>query len=72
MKTLIYFNSSDKPDNIGQSQLVDSIDEFIQNAGLVNALIEDGKLFFDKYINEFYEPVKGYAMIFQVPNDFQN
>lgn len=74
MKTLIYFNLPDKPDNIGQSQLVDDVQAFIRErqVSMPDALIEGNKLTFTKAISEDNEVVRGYAMLFEVPDDFNN
>jgi len=74
MKTLIYFNASDKPENMGQSQLTDSIENWLSERAdiLVDYDVTDNVLSFTKAISEDNEIIRGYALIFQVPNDFQN
>ena len=74
MKTLIYFNANDKPENVGQSQLVDSIQTFIDERRdlFIDVLIQGNVLSYTKAISEDNEVVRGYAMIFEVPDDFQN
>lgn len=69
MKTLIYFNAPDKPENMGQSQLTDNIEAFlIEHINeLPNANIEQGILTFDKY-----DDTIGYAITVNVPNNFEN
>ena len=64
MKKLIYFNLNGKPENIGQSQLVDDVNLFIseRTEELPNAEVIKNKIKFDG----------GYAIILDVPSDFQN
>lgn len=72
MNTLIYFNALDKPDNIGISQLTDNLQQFIDERlnVFVNYAIVGNKIEFD-YQHEG-ETKRGYALFFDVPNDFQN
>lgn len=75
MKTLIYFNAPDAPEGVGQSQKLEgTIQEYLDanSSKFVDALIEGNKLTFTKAISEENEPIKGYALIFEVPDDFQN
>lgn len=72
-KKLIYFNADDKPLNMGQSQLIesDSLQSFIKQRKelLPSAKIVGNKLFFytiDSIKREHY------AIIVDVPNDFEN
>jgi hypothetical protein len=64
MKKLIYFNSPSKPENMGISQLVDDVNEFINERSkeLPNAEIIDNTIKFDG----------GYAVFIEVPADFEN
>ena len=64
MKKLIYFNTIGKPENIGQSQLVDDINQFIaeRSEELPNAQVVGNTIQFDG----------GYAVFIEVPSDFQN
>ena len=74
MKTLIYFNATDTPEGVGQSQMLEgTVEDFIQvnQSKFIEPIIENDMLTFTKLITES-EVIKGYAMIFQVPNDFQN
>lgn len=68
MKTFIYFNLKDKPENMGQSQLTDDLELFIKTNSeiLVNAKVDGNKLIFDK------EEGQGYAIVSNVPEDFEN
>ena len=67
--TLIYFNSPDKPENIGISQLTNDLQLFIDERLniFVNYDIVGNQIQFD--VNE---EKRGYALFFDVPNDFQN
>lgn len=67
--TLIYFNAPDKPENIGISQLTDNLQQFIDERLniFVNYVIVGNQIQFD--VNE---EKRGYALFFDVPNDFQN
>lgn len=69
MNTLIYFNAPDKPENIGISQLTDNLQQFIDERLniFVNYAIVGNQIQFD--VNE---EKRGYALFFDVPNDFQN
>lgn len=71
---LIYFNLIDKPENIGQSQLIESIEQFIQERKdiLKDAYIDGNKLIFLKGVDLDNNAIYGYALIFDVPNDFNN
>lgn len=64
MKKLIYFNAPSKPENMGITQLVDDINDFISERfqELPNAKIVDNTIQFDG----------GYAIFTDVPEDFQN
>lgn len=64
MKTLIYFNLKDKPENMGQSQLTDDVKYFAEQ--LKNAKIEEKQITFD------IEDRRGYAVTIVVPEDFEN
>jgi hypothetical protein len=74
MKILLYFNAIDTPEGVGQSQMLDgTIEEFIEanETKFIEPIIENDMLTFTKSITES-EVITGYAMIFQVPNDFKN
>jgi hypothetical protein len=64
MKKLIYFNAPSKPENMGISQLVDDINQFIVDRAeeLPNAEIIGNVINFDG----------GYAVFIDVPSDFLN
>lgn len=72
MKKHIYFNLADKPANMGQSQLTDDIDTFLEERKdiLVNAKVEDGELTFD--VSDEGGVRRGFATIEDVSDDFQN
>lgn len=69
MKKHIYFKLQDTPTNMGQSQLVEDVNDFISERSeiLKNAKIESNKLIFTKE-----DGTEGYAIITNVPDDFQN
>lgn len=68
MKTFIYFNLKDKPENMGQSQLTNNLEQFLEDNAkiLPNAKLDGNKLIFDK------EEGQGYAIVSDVPEDFEN
>ena len=69
MKTLIYFNRPDCPENMGISQLTDDVKTFLTERAdiLINPKIVDN-------IIEFTKPddSTGFAIITNVPDEFQN
>lgn len=69
MKTLIYFNAPDKPENMGISQLTDDVQQFLADRSdiLINPIIVGDILEFENT-----EGQKGYAVMAQTPNTFQN
>ena len=69
MKTLIYFNAPDKPENMGISQLTDNVQQFLAERSdiLINPIIVGDILEFENT-----EGKKGYAVMAQTPNTFQN
>ena len=77
MKSFIYFNSPDVPEGMGQSQLADNLQEFIDThtEQLPNAVLQGNLLVFDKNsFDEFGELLSttGYAVVSDVPDTFQN
>lgn len=64
MKILIYFNANGKPENMGQSQLVDDVNQFVVNR--VEEL-PDAKI-----VGNQIQFTGGYAVFVEVPVDFQN
>jgi hypothetical protein len=75
MKILLYFNASDTPEGVGQSQKLEgTIDEFIElnETKFINPVIENNMLTFTKSLDENNEIITGYAMIFEVPDNFEN
>jgi len=74
MKTLIYFNRPDCPDNMGISQLTDDLNQFLADRSLiiVNPTINKNILTFDKPANEEGVVERGYAILTETPEDFQN
>lgn len=73
MNTLIYFNAPDKPSNMGISQLTDNLQQFLAERSdiLVDPIVLSDRFTFTKEIID-EQPVRGYALFFQVPNDFEN
>lgn len=74
MAKLIYFNGKDLIDGVGQSQKVESVEAFIDlnRSKFADVLITGNVISFTKAMSEENEPIKGYALIFDVPNDFEN
>lgn len=74
MKTLIYFNRPDCPENMGISQLTDDLQQFLADRAsiIVNPIINGDILTFDKPENEEGVVERGYAMLTETPDDFQN
>jgi hypothetical protein len=74
MKTLIYFNRPDCPDNMGISQLTDNLNQFLADRSsiIVNPTISNNILTFDKQANEEGIVERGYAILTETPEDFQN
>lgn len=82
-KVLIYFNAPDKPENMGQSQLTADISQFLAERAnvLVDATIDGDRIHFTKDYDIVLDaegnevsrtPVRGFAIITTVPDDFQN
>lgn len=71
MKKHIYFNLADKPANMGQSQMVEEsqLTSFLEERKelLPDAKIVGNRLTFTKPDGE-----EGFAMVTDVPDDFQN
>ena len=69
MKTLIYFNAPDKPKNMGISQLTYNVQDFLAERSdvLINSTITDNILDFENP-----DGIKGYAVMMEVPEDFEN
>lgn len=84
MKTLIYFNRPDCPDNMGISQLTDDLNQFLAERTdiIINPIINGNILTFDKSIIEdgVIVPLRnndgivetGYAVLIETPETFQN
>lgn len=74
MKTLIYFNRPDCPENMGISQLTDDLQQFLadRTSIIINPIINGDILTFDKPENEEGIVERGYAMLTETPDDFQN
>lgn len=74
MKTLIYFNRPDCPENMGISQLTDDVQTFLAERSdiLINPVITGNILEFTKGYNEQEEPILGYAIMTETPEDFEN
>ena len=69
MKTLIYFNRPDCPPNMGISQLTDDVQTFLAERSdiLINPNIVGNILEFENT-----EGTKGYAVMTETPEDFEN
>jgi len=69
MKTLIYFNRLDAIDNVGISQLTEDLSAFLSDRAdlIINPIILSDRFTFEKA-----DGSEGYALIFQVPNYFNN
>lgn len=77
MKKHIFFNLADKPANMGQSQLSDDALKFAKErkAELPNPKIEGNRLTFDVAVTAEGEEAttrRGFAMVTEVEDDFQN
>lgn len=74
MKTLIYFNRPDCPENMGISQLTDDLQQFLaeRSSTIVNPIIDENILTFDKPEVEGELLNRGYAILTETPDDFQN
>lgn len=73
MKKHLVFNKKDCPSNMGQMQLIegDVMDFAKERADLLpNPKIEGDRLTFD--VSRDDETVRGFAMIQDVPDDFEN
>lgn len=71
---LIYFNRPDCPDNVGISQLCESVETFLLDRSDIfkDFYITENKIVFNRGLDIYGEPILGYALIFDVPNDFNN
>ena len=69
MKTLIYFNTNNCPEQIGCSQLTDDLTSFLVERSdiIINPIIANNKLTFEKEDGSF-----GDAIILEVYEDFMN
>jgi hypothetical protein len=74
MKTLIYFNRPDCPENMGISQLTDDLQQFLaeRSSIIINPIIDENILTFDKPEVEGELLNRGYAILTETPDDFQN
>lgn len=74
MKTLIYFNRPDCPENMGISQLTDDLQQFLaeRSSTIINPIIDENILTFDKPEVEGELLNRGYAILTETPDDFQN
>lgn len=74
MKTLIYFNRPDCPENMGISQLTDDLQQFLaeRSSIIINPIIDENILTFDKPEVEGELLNRGYAILTETPEDFQN
>lgn len=74
-KKHIFFNLADKPANMGQSQSTDDITAFLKERSdiLPNVKAEANKITFDIATGDEEKPIRrGYAIVTDVPDDFQN
>jgi len=73
MNTLIYFNRPDCPENIGVSQLTDNVQQFLDDRTdyIKNPILESDRFTFD-CLNAEGEAYRGFALLFQVPENFYN
>lgn len=64
MKTLIYFNRPNCPENMGISQLTDNLQQFLSDRSdvIINPIINGNILKFEN----------GYAILTEVPDNFEN
>lgn len=69
MKKHIYFNLSDKPDNMGISQVTDDLNGFIDER---KDILKDAKLNGNKLVFTKPDGTEGFAIVNDVPDDFQN
>jgi hypothetical protein len=69
MKTLIYFNTTNCPEQIGCSQLTDDLNTFLDERKefIINPIIIDNKLTFEKQDGTFAD-----AVLLEVDANFQN
>lgn len=76
MKTLIYFNRPDCPENMGISQLTDNLQLFLDERSdiIINPIINGNILTFDKeiIIDEVKTIITGFAMLIETPDNFEN
>lgn len=72
MKKLIYFNSKDVVEGIPQSQVVDNVENFIAKNKTIDFSFDKNIITFTKALSQDNVPQKGYALVFDVPNDFEN
>jgi hypothetical protein len=69
MKTLIYFNTTNCPEQIGCSQLTEDLTTFLAERSeiIINPVITENKLTFEKQDGTFAD-----AVLLEVDADFQN
>lgn len=69
MKTLIYFNTTNCPKQIGCSQLTEDLTTFLAERSeiIINPVITNNKLTFEKQDGTFAD-----AVLLEVDADFQN
>ena len=78
MKTLIYFNRPDCPENMGISQLTDNLQLFLDERSdiIINPIINGNILTFDKETIIEEEEIKtiktGFAILIETPDNFEN
>lgn len=78
MKTLLTFNLPDKPIEMGESHTFEDLESFLDERKdiLKNPVVipQDGydKLTFIKGYDDEKNPIEGFALLFNVPDEFQN
>ena len=74
MQKLIYFNRPDCPQNMGVSQLTDDLNVFLEERKdiIIDPIILSDRITFTKSVGEDGDNIYGYALYFEVPQDFNN
>ena len=71
-RKFIYFNAKDVVEGVPQSQVVESVENFITENKLIDFSFKENIITFTKALSEDNVPQKGYALVFDVPNDFNS
>lgn len=74
MKTLLFFNLPDKPNEMGSTHIFTNLETFLDERSdiIKDPTILEDRVTFVKGYDEDDNAILGYALIFDVPNDFQN